>query len=109
MLDGRGAVGIAVSRKGAILVHRDGRTAIGVIRTGGKPAFRIERLTGVASPRGLAIDDRNHLFFDVRGHLAEMFGNGRPVKGSVFDGMPAASVVHVARNYSNAPANVTFQ
>jgi hypothetical protein len=39
----------------------------------------------------------------------ELLANGRRAKGSVFDGMPAASIVHVARNYSNAPANVTFQ
>jgi hypothetical protein len=109
LLAGRGAVSLAVSRTGAILVHRDGRPAIGVIRTAGKRSFRTERLAGVANPRGLAVDDRNHLFFDVRGHLVELLANGRRAKGSVFDGMPAASIVHVARNYSNAPANVTFQ
>jgi hypothetical protein len=110
MLAGRGALSLDVSRAGVVLIHRDGQPAIGVIKTAnGKLNFRTERLFGVSNPRGLAVDDRNHLFFDVRGHLAELLANGHPVKGSVFDGMPAAGIVHVARSYSNAPSGVLFQ
>jgi hypothetical protein len=63
----------------------------------------------VNNPRGLAVDDRNHLFFDVHGRLIELLANGHAAKGSIFDGMPATGIVHVTRDYSNAPADALFQ
>jgi hypothetical protein len=112
LLSGRGRVSIAIAPSGALVIHRDGQAEVAV----GSPAvastssgFREVKLAGVAQPGGLSVDDRGHLFFSVRGRLVELLANGRPVAGSVFDGMPAAGVVHVARNYSNAPAGVSFQ
>lgn len=112
LLAGRGAVSLAIAPSGALVIHRDGQAEVAV----GSPAvastssgFREVKLAGVTQPRGLSVDDRGHLFFSVRGRLVELLANGRPVAGSVFDGMPAAAVVHVARNYSNVPAGVSFQ
>jgi hypothetical protein len=110
-LAGRRAASIAVSKTGAIWIHRDGQGAMTVINplASTRLRFRTVKLVGVAQPRGLAIDDHNHLFVDVAGHLVELLPSGRPVTNSIFAGMPASSIVHVSRNYSNAPANAQFQ
>jgi hypothetical protein len=115
MLAGRGvAVSLAIAPTGALVIHRDGSPSVAIGRpavatTTGGSSFREVKLAGVEQARGLAVDDRGHMFFSARGRLVELLANGQPVAGSVFDGMPAAAVVHVARSYSNAPAGVRFQ
>lgn len=109
---GRGAVALAIAPSGALVIHRDGSPSVAV----GRPAaaatnsgFPEIKLAGVQQPQGLAVDDRGHLLFSSRGRLVDLLANGQPATGSVFDGMPAAAIVHVARSYSNVPAGVDFQ
>ena len=72
----------------------------------GKLSFSTIKLHGAPHPRGLAVDDRGHLFVSSDSRLVELLPNGEPVKHSYFTGMPAPGTLRVSRSFSNEPSNV---
>ena len=112
LLAGAGGFSLAIGPAGRLFIHRDGQPTVVTAAPAaqvGKLSFSTIKLHGAPHPRGLAVDDRGHLFVSSDSRLVEWLPNGEPVKHSYFTGMPAPGTLRVSRSFSNEPSNVRFQ